>query len=85
MIFSHSSARALDDHTRNVSDAVLTLVKSNGGVVMVNFARIYISDEYRRWSSDQAAEVTRLNAFFTSSLTVCVLPSATRSLSCAFA
>jgi membrane dipeptidase len=37
IIASHSSARALNDHTRNVSDAVLKRVAINGGVVMVNF------------------------------------------------
>jgi membrane dipeptidase len=41
---------------------VLAQVAANGGVVMVNFAPIYISDAYRRWSSDRDAEKTRLNA-----------------------
>ncbi len=62
VIFSHSSARALVDHPRDVSDAVLTLVAANGGVVMVDFLPDYVSEAKRRWSAEFAAEQARLNS-----------------------
>jgi membrane dipeptidase len=62
VIYSHSSARALVDHPRDVSDETLKLVAANGGVVMVNYAPAYVSDAYRRWQADEAAERTRLNS-----------------------
>jgi membrane dipeptidase len=61
VIYSHSSARALVDHPRNVPDDILRLVAANGGVVMVNFAPGYVSDARYRWDADEAAERARLN------------------------
>ncbi|MEP6938142.1 MAG: dipeptidase [Rudaea sp.] len=62
VMFSHSSARALDDHPRDVADDVLEMVAKNRGIVMVNFAPAYVSEESARWESDRAAEKTRYNA-----------------------
>ena len=52
VIFSHSSARALTDHVRNVPDSILARMKSNGGVVMVNFVTAFVSEPYRQWIGD---------------------------------
>ncbi len=62
VMFSHSSARGIDNHPRNVPDDVLKLLAANGGVVMVNFAPSYVSDARRRWEAERAGARTSFNA-----------------------
>ncbi|HZD05443.1 MAG TPA: dipeptidase [Longimicrobiales bacterium] len=45
--FTHSSARALTDHPRNVPDDVLEAVRENGGVVMVTWVPRFVSEAVR--------------------------------------
>jgi membrane dipeptidase len=52
VMYSHSSARALAAHPRNVPDSILALVGRQGGVVMVNFAPFFISEEARRYDEE---------------------------------
>lgn len=49
VMYSHSSARALTDHVRNVPDDVLRRLPDNGGVVMVTFVPGFVSEALRVW------------------------------------
>ena len=52
IIFSHSSARALADHRRNVPDSILAMIPKNRGIVMVNFYPGFINATAARQSAE---------------------------------
>jgi membrane dipeptidase len=57
VIASHSSARAISNHKRNIPDDLLKRIGQNGGVVMVNFYSVFLDERVRQASIERDAKL----------------------------
>ncbi len=64
VMFSHSSARALADHARDVPDSILVRLKKNNGIIMVTFVPSFVSEKVRQHGLTRAARARELAAGF---------------------
>jgi membrane dipeptidase len=63
VIASHSSARAISHHVRNMTDDMMRALAKNGGVIQINYESSFLSEDYRVASEQQSGDVvTRLAA-----------------------
>ncbi|HEX9981874.1 MAG TPA: dipeptidase [Thermoanaerobaculia bacterium] len=63
-VFTHSSARAVTNHARNVPDDVLARLQKTDGVVMVTWVPSFVSEKVRQYGAEDDAVEARLKTLY---------------------
>ena len=59
---SHSSSRAISNHVRNMTDDMMRALANNGGLIMINYAAAFLSEEFRVASEKKGGNIVAMMA-----------------------